>query len=108
MGMVSQASLSLQYCSPVIPSQDRESTMNRMPTSEEALSDAFLPYGEYRTALLQVESAIHTGKGREPTIDTMQVPPMIASTAKYSRTEYLAPPRRREPIITGTILPARS
>ena len=42
-----------------------------------------------------------------PTMDTMQVPPMMARTARYSRTEYLAPPRRREPIITGTILPER-
>ena len=38
-------------------------------------------------------------------IDTTHVPPIMAATDKYSLNEYLAPPKSREPIMTGTILP---
>jgi hypothetical protein len=55
--------------------------MKAMPNKEEAGPEDFFP------------------------ADTMQVPPMMASTAAYSLSEYLAPPSSREPIITGTILP---
>jgi hypothetical protein len=38
-------------------------------------------------------------------IETIQVPPIMAKTAAYSLKVYEAPPKRRDPIITGTILP---
>ena len=66
---------------PVIPSHARESAMKRMPNGEDAGPDDFLP------------------------METMQVPPMMAATDRYSRRVYLAPPSRSDPIITGTILP---
>jgi hypothetical protein len=38
-------------------------------------------------------------------METTQVPRIIARTERYSRREYDAPPRSRDPIITGIILP---
>ena len=72
-----------RFCTPpVIPSQARDRAMKTMPRVEEAGPEAFfLP------------------------IDTTHVPPMIAATERYSLRLYFAPPRRREPIMTGTILP---
>ena len=66
---------------PVIPSHVSDRAMNRMPRGDDAVADFFLP------------------------IETMHVPPMMAATERYSRIVYLAPPNRRDPIITGTILP---
>lgn len=64
-----------------MPSHARERAINRIPRGEDAGPDDFFP------------------------IETMQVPPMIAATERYSRKEYLAPPRSNDPIITGTIFP---
>ena len=71
----------LFWTPPVIPSQARDKAMKTMPSGEEAGPDDFLP------------------------METMQVPPMIAATERYSLKVYEAPPRSREPIITGTIFP---
>lgn len=38
-------------------------------------------------------------------IETIAVPPIIATTCRYSRTEYDAPPRSKLPAITGAIFP---
>jgi len=68
-------------CSPpVMPSMVRDSAIKASPKTELEPED-FLPR------------------------DTRVVPAMMAATEAYSRSVYLAPPSRIDPIITGTILP---
>mmetsp|Transcript_121569 Transcript_121569/g.344486 ORF Transcript_121569/g.344486 Transcript_121569/m.344486 type:complete len:241 (-) Transcript_121569:155-877(-) len=71
--------LSLDWTPPVQPSSASDAKMYAKPTRVDAAPPS--------PAL----------------VETMAVPAMMATTWAYSRTEYLSPPRKRVPTITGAI-----